>query len=57
MKQGMIRVQLYYEFSDDTTNEEIEQELMNVELPANYESSSYEYVGIWNTITRKWEDK
>jgi len=55
MKLGTITVQLEYEFPDSMSDEDIENKLQNVELPEEYVEDSYEYVGIWNTLTNKWE--
>ena len=57
MKKGVISIQLNYEFKDDTPNEEIKQFLQDVELPNGYEMDTFEYVGIWNTITNKYEEE
>ena len=56
MKQGVISIQLNYKFEDDVSNEEIEKFLQEVELPSGYEFDTFEFVGIWNTTTNKWED-
>jgi len=55
MKLGTITVRLEYEFPDSMSNEDIENKLQNVELPEQYVEDSYEYVGIWDTSTNKWE--
>jgi len=55
MKLGTITVRLEYKFPDSMSNEDIENKLQNVELPEQYVEDSYEYVGIWDTSTNKWE--
>ena len=55
-KMGTIRVSLEYEFPDDMSNEEIERQLQDIELPKEYVEDSFEYKGIWNTVTHDWED-
>ena len=55
-KMGTIKVQLEYEFPDDMSNEEIERQLQDIELPKEYVEDSFEYKGIWNTVTHDWED-
>jgi methyl coenzyme M reductase subunit D len=56
MKQGVISVQLNYEFEDNKTNEEVKQYLQEIELPSGYQVDTFEFVGIWNTTTDKWEE-
>lgn len=56
-KQGVISIQLSYEFEDDKSNEEIEQFLQEVELPSGYEADSFEFVGIWNKTKGEWENR
>ena len=55
MKLGTISVQLSYEFPEETSNEAIENFVAEVELPGNYEMDTFEYIGVWNTTTNKWE--
>jgi hypothetical protein len=55
-KMGTIKVQLEYEFPDDMSNEEIERQLQDIELPKEYVEDSFEYEGIWNTTDNEWED-
>ena len=54
-KMGTIKVQLEYEFPDDMSNEEIERQLQDIELPKEYVEDSFEYIGIWNTTDNEWE--
>ena len=55
-KMGTIRVSLEYQFPDDMSNKEIEEQLKDIELPKEYVEDSFEYKGIWNTVTHNWED-
>ena len=55
-KMGTIRVTLEYQFPDDMSNKEIEEQLKDIELPKEYVEDSFEYKGIWNTVTHDWED-
>ena len=55
-KMGTIKVQLEYEFPDDMSNEEIERQLQDIELPKEYVEDTFEYEGIWNTTDNEWED-
>ena len=55
-KMGTIRVSLEYQFPDDMSNKEIEEQLKDIELPKEYVEDSFEYKGIWNTVTHDWED-
>ncbi len=55
-KMGTITVQLEYEFPDDMSNEEIERQLQDIELPKEYVEDTFEYIGIWNTTDNEWED-
>ena len=55
-KLGTISVRLEYLFTDDMSNDEIERQLQDMELPKEYVEDSFEYKGIWNTITNEWED-
>ena len=55
-KMGTIKVQLEYEFPDDMSNEEIERQLQDIELPKEYVEDTFEYIGIWNTTDNEWED-
>ena len=45
-KVAIINVNLEYEFSKDTTEEEIKTFLHNVELPKAYVQDSFEFVKI-----------
>jgi len=45
-KVAIINVNLEYEFSKDTTEEEIKTFLHNVELPKEYVEDSFEFVKI-----------
>ena len=56
-KMGTIKVQLEYEFPDDMSNEEIERQLQDIELPKEYVEDSFEYIGIWNTTDNKFEQR
>ena len=55
-KMGTIKVTLEYEFPDDMSNEEIERQLQDIELPKEYVEDTFEYIGIWNTTDNEWED-
>ena len=55
-KIGTIKVTLEYEFPDDMSNEEIERQLQDIELPKEYVEDSFECKGIWNTTDNEWED-
>ena len=55
-KMGTIRVSLEYQFPDDMSNDEIERQLQDMELPKEYVEDSFVYKGIWNTVTNEWED-
>jgi hypothetical protein len=57
MKQGVISIQLNYKFEDDVSNEDIKWYLQEVELPSGYEVDTFEYIGIWNTTTNKYEEE
>jgi hypothetical protein len=46
MKIGIINVNLQYKFPDNTPDEEIENFLQNVELPAEYVEDSFDFVKI-----------
>ena len=56
-KMGTIRVSLEYQFPDDMSNEEIERQLQDIELPKEYVEDSFEYIGIWNTTDNKFEQR
>jgi hypothetical protein len=56
-KMGTIKVTLEYEFPDDMSNEEIERQLQDIELPKEYVEDSFEYIGIWNTTDNKFEQR
>ena len=53
---GTIKVLLEYEFPDDLSNKEIEEQLQDIELPKEYVDDTFRYYGIWNTVTHDWED-
>lgn len=55
-KLGTISVRLEYLFPDDMSNDEIERQLQDMELPKEYVEDSFVYEGIWNTINNEWED-
>lgn len=55
-KMGTIKVTLEYEFPDDMSNEEIERQLQDIELPKEYVEDTFVYKGIWNKVTNEWED-
>jgi len=55
-KLGTISVRLEYLFPDDMSNEEIERQLQDIELPKEYVEDTFVYKGIWNTVTHDWED-
>ena len=38
------------------SNEEIERQLQDIELPKEYVEDTFVYKGIWNTVTHDWED-
>ena len=54
---GTIKVTLEYEFPDDMSNEEIERQLQDIELPKEYVEDTFEYIGIWNTTDNKFEQR
>ena len=56
-KMGTIKVTLEYQFPDDMSNEEIERQLQDIELPKEYVEDSFEYIGIWNTTDNKFEQR
>ena len=56
-KMGTIKVTLEYEFPDDMSNEEIERQLQDIELPKEYVEDTFEYIGIWNTTDNKFEQR
>ena len=45
-KVAIVNINLEYEFSKDTTEEEIKKFLYNVKLPENYIEDSFEFVKI-----------
>jgi len=55
-KVGVIRVELEYEMPYGMSNSKIMEFLQRVELPSNYSEDTYQYVGIWNKSTTKWEN-
>ena len=56
-KLGTISVRLEYLFTDDMSNDEIERQLQDMELPKEYVEDSFEYIGIWNTTDNKFEQR
>lgn len=46
MKIGIVNVNLQYQFPDSMSDDEIQEQLCNVELPKEYVEDSFEFVKI-----------
>ena len=47
MKFARVNINLLFRFHSDTTDEEVEMLLENIELPEGYEEGSFEITRIW----------